>query len=196
MPDKLAKIVYKVMSKDASGRYRVAGQLGNVLKDFRDRARANTGDAPRANIPPSVSQAPAAASSYSGNRPSAKIPPPPASSEPTARYSAAPMPPQSYNQAAQPAAIPAPSNPQPFVDRSAVQQISPPAQQHYSPAAVPQQPLSGDSGGYSRYSSRPISTMDVENEGPDLVTIALAVLAFIAVAGLCPLALIVISAYT
>src|SRR5690606_34716323 len=42
VPESLAKIIQKVMSKDPNARYSNADQLGNVLKSYRDRARQGT----------------------------------------------------------------------------------------------------------------------------------------------------------
>lgn len=60
IPENLARIVYKTMSKEPSARYRLADQLGNILVSYRDRGRDDTVNparpAPvtqqRAEIPP------------------------------------------------------------------------------------------------------------------------------------------------
>jgi len=51
VPDSLAKIVYKVMSKEPAGRYRTADQLGHVLHNFRDRSRDHTVVGPQVDQP-------------------------------------------------------------------------------------------------------------------------------------------------
>ena len=70
-----------------------------------------------------------------------------------------------------------------------------PFEQRYMPAP-PQNRPAGDSSGYyaAQYNSQPLADMEAD-EGVDIVTIALAFLAFIAVAGLVPLGLVVLSAY-
>lgn len=79
VPDALAQIVYKVMSKEPAMRYRTADQLGHVLESYRDRGREVT--SPNA-VP---YQAP---------------PPPPAPPQPSQQYSqqSAPRPQQPYPQ--------------------------------------------------------------------------------------------------
>ncbi|NJL58243.1 hypothetical protein HC928_26365, partial [bacterium] len=52
VPESLARIVYKVMSKDPNDRYRTAEQLGRVLISYRDRQQSPT-LAASANPPPS-----------------------------------------------------------------------------------------------------------------------------------------------
>src|SRR5690606_15695810 len=59
VPENLAKIVYKVMSKEPTLRYRMADQLGHILRTYRDRSHAPTStsnmpiDIPE-SIPPSI----------------------------------------------------------------------------------------------------------------------------------------------
>lgn len=197
IPESLARIVYKVMSKEEQGRYRTADQLMAVLQSFRDRARAST--APGIHIPPLPPESAAPASPPPPREapvptmPSPRPAPPPVSppqgvpavsAEPTVRYSPAPHAPQPYmprpqgNLAAgmnpQPAAI---SSPQPF-------------EQRYTP---PPPRMPGDSSAvYSAQYSR--AAVPDDDDGIDFVTIALAFLAFIAVAGLVPLYLAVIAA--
>ena len=43
VPDKLARVVEKVLSKEPAGRYRTADQLGRVLKVYRDNSEEETG---------------------------------------------------------------------------------------------------------------------------------------------------------
>ncbi|MBI1277209.1 MAG: protein kinase [Anaerolineaceae bacterium] len=53
VPDALAQIVYKVMSKEPANRYRTADQLGHVLESYRDRGREVTSpNAPAYQAPP------------------------------------------------------------------------------------------------------------------------------------------------
>jgi hypothetical protein len=70
-----------------------------------------------------------------------------------------------------------------------------PLVQQYSVPPAPQmqaRPLGSDSGPMSPYgNSQPYRVNRYEDESLDLVTISLMVLAFLAVVGLCPLALLV-----
>ena len=43
VPDQLARVVEKVLSKEPAGRYRTADQLGRVLKVYRDNSEEETG---------------------------------------------------------------------------------------------------------------------------------------------------------
>lgn len=173
VPESLVQIVYKVMSKEPLGRYRSADQLGHVLTAYRDRARGLTADSPpvppevRPSAPTVPRQAPV--SPPSGHPPSPPLSPP---SEPTQRYGAAPVAPQ--YEIPRPASIPSP----------VANQGARPPQPAYAP-----QPLRGDSAPYvpPQYQS----LEPEESHGLDLVTIALAILAFLAVACLIPLYVVV-----
>jgi eukaryotic-like serine/threonine-protein kinase len=200
VPERLSKMVYRAMAKDPRDRYRDADQFGNVLLQFRDRARENTAVNP--NVP---AEPPRAAT------------PRPVSNEVTAKYSAAPNAPEPYDPRKQQASIPAPQRPvaqapQPFQQNYVppAPQYPQPAQQQY-PQAAPQYPTQaqqgypqpqqgypqatyqGDSGAYAaQYNSQPIYTED--DEGADYVTIMLAILAVLAVGGLIVLWIVVLSA--
>ena len=94
VPDPVAQIVYKIMSKEPAARYRMADQLGHILGSYRDRR-----DAPIISMPP---QAPVQAQSapwqpVSPPAPSPQQPPLPQGVEPlpTQRYDLAPNAPQS-----------------------------------------------------------------------------------------------------
>jgi serine/threonine protein kinase len=56
VPENLSNIIYKVMSKEPSDRYRTADQLGNVLISYRNNSEQHTAHHPAANIsaPPPV----------------------------------------------------------------------------------------------------------------------------------------------
>ena len=47
VPENLARIVYKTMSKEPASRYRMADQLGHILASYRDRGRDETIQQPR-----------------------------------------------------------------------------------------------------------------------------------------------------
>ncbi len=175
VPDELAQIIYKVMSKEPSARYRMADQLGHVLETYRDRGKQRTVSGPV--VSPSPSQ-PSAAS-----RPTPP-PPPPAPAEqapPTQRYSPAPQAPQ-------------PSIPQPApANRPQVRPLVEDRTQYTPPPAPPQVTDS------RRYAPPPAYEQFYEEEAPsglDVVTIVLALIAFLAVACLFPLYIAVFQAYT
>jgi serine/threonine protein kinase len=204
VPDRLSKMVYRAMAKDPRDRYRDADQFGNVLQQFRDKARDHTAVNP--NVPNEPPRAPS---------------PRPLSNEVTAKYSAAPNAPEPYDPRKQAPTIPSPQQrpvakaPQPFqqnyvppapAPQYPQQQVAPsyPAQpqqgypapqQSYPQAqqAYPQAGYQGDSGVYApQYNSQPI--LIEEDEGTDYVTIMLAILAVLAVGGLIVLWIIVLSA--
>jgi len=204
LPEELVGIVYKAMSKEAKQRYRDGDQMASVLRAFRDKLNKSTlpmnsqpivpsapatpppsgmtGSAARtvqANPPPSLQTMPA-------QRPG-QIPPAPSSAEPTSRYSAAPVAPQPY--------IP---NPQaPFGGQAPQVPIYPNA-----PISAPQplnQPMAqpgygaGPRANDPLYYSAQYPAAAEDDDGPDYVTIALAVLALLAVLGLFPLWLLALS---
>lgn len=186
IPGEISNIIAKVMSKRANDRYSHADQLGHVLKGIRDRNRNSSGNkTPDRAAPPTVpNQRPVPTT-----MPSAKSPtmPPPASQEPTVKFGAAPVAPSAQPYNPQPNHQQAHlSPPQPFVDNAA-QRIRPPRtpqppNQIVNPDTGRFNP--GPTGGYTgRFTPQP----ENKNEGLDVVTITLVILAFIAVAGLVPL---------
>ena len=169
VPDALARIVYKTMSKEPAARYRMADQLGHILISIRDRKEV----APTmSNIQP---PAPVAPSGWQPATPQPTAQPLPHGVEPlpTQRYDLAPNAPQSvpYNRPA----VPQASVPQPYQN---------------SPFNSAQ-----STGNTGAYYSQPLQ--ERRHDVPstlDLVTIALAVLAFFAVACLIPLYIAVFQA--
>ncbi|MFO7322767.1 MAG: protein kinase [Chloroflexota bacterium] len=175
VPEALSSIVYKVMGKEPSTRYRMADQLGNILISYRDRHRQGS---------------------------SVSIPPAPRSAAPTvANQSVVPAPPWPNPPA--PTAVPGrpeyghtePGRTQSYGLAPNAPQVGP-----YGRPAAPA-PYSGNSGserlsGTSGYYQSQLYTP--ENEPPpsalDVVTIALAVLAFFSVACLIPLYIAVFQA--
>ncbi len=181
VPENLARIVYKTMSKEPASRYRMADQLGHILTSYRERGRDETIQQQRPVPPtlPSVASVP--------SPPTAQIPPPPTAQAwqqpnwqqggsqglplpqgveptPTQRYDLAPNAPSSYPRAGQPS---------PFA-----------AQQHGVSGNTSQQ--------YTPYPQRPMR-QDIPSP-LDIVTIMLAILAFFAVACLIPLYIAVFQA--
>lgn len=202
VPEALAKIVYKIMSKEPSARYRMADQLGHVLQSYQERSREHTSvNAPPIDSPPPPPMPiPAPPQSFPQQRP-ANIPPvsqsfqppqssqplqpsrpmvpppqqviPPVDADPTMRANLAPSAPPYENR---PVVQPRPQTPQ-----GGFESISPGGAPVYQPAAIPE-----------RQDSRQFYTQppDYQASGSaplDVVTIALAALAFFAVACLIPL---------
>ncbi|MEL6403374.1 MAG: protein kinase [Chloroflexota bacterium] len=211
IPDRLAKMVYKAMAKKPEGRFRNADQLGNVLTSYRDSAQGNTAVAPQ--VPSQPKQPPSQATVPSNRPPGIGGQPrttnePPKNSEVTARYSAAPNAQNLYDprNAQSQSAQNYPQAPQSFEQRYSVP--APQGQQNQqgyypqqpAPDNYPQpqtmSPMAGDSARFASQQSQPYSqNMPYVNdeEGMDMVTISLGVLALIAVSGLVILWIIVIA---
>ncbi len=180
VPESLARIIHKVMSKDPAARYRMADQLGQILRAYRDRSQAHTA----ANNQP-----------VAPDRPEPAIPPPPVYRQPAPTLgSSRPIP-------------PAPSQPlSPGVNPGV-------PTQRFGPAPVAPQPVDyratarpalSDSGVTPPWeasgSSQPVvppsyQQQSASGSGLDVVTIALAILALIAVFGLIPLYIVVFRAW-
>jgi serine/threonine protein kinase len=215
VPETLAQIVYKVMSKDPSSRYRMADQLGHVLDGYRDRGQQQT---IAAAAPMPRPQQPIYAPP-----PAAQVPPPPP------QYTAPPGPGLPFSQPNQPVQPQAPlpySQPQPPAQAQYVQPPQPlpftqagaaqmdPTQRYGAPeapnfgrqptpgynpqsqqSAVPeanpfQNPQAAPpwaAGNSQQMSPRDLDRGSEPESGLDWVTIVLAILAFIAVLGLIPL---------
>jgi serine/threonine protein kinase len=193
VPENLAKIVYKVMSKEPTLRYRMADQLGHILRSYRDRSHAPTSasampvDLPEA-IPPSIPLPPMR-----------QAPPPLVSQQ---AFSRPPRIPQSNTQ---------PWTPETQQPPTQQPQYTPPTEQYglapqpvdYSarPAnpvrrmdsAAPWEPPRGDTGAY--LPPQTFQSVEPPPTSLDFVTIALAFLALIAVFGLIPLFIIVFRAW-
>lgn len=216
VPETLTQIVYKVMSKEPAARYRTADQLGHVLESYRDRGREVTSPSNQQYRPAQPSQQsypppPQAPLPYSQPGQPAQPPLPYSQSgqpaQPPLPYSQ-PLPPaQPYQQPVQnplqsPVSYPQPGAPlggptQPYNPApNAPSQLpynrpagaspfdSQPVQQQSAP------PATWGEGNSQRYYSRPLGRDDREEDLPptlDIVTIALAVLAFFAVLCLIPL---------
>lgn len=203
VPDRLSKMIYRAMAKDPRDRYRDADQFGNILTQFRDRARDMTAVSPQipSQAKPQITQPgnrpPGIGSSKQSN---------PSSSEVTAKYSAAPDAQNLYDPRKQ-ASVPNPvaRPPQPLEQRfttppppAGQQGYYPPQQQSaqgYPQPMTAQNPNLVDSGSYPpqpAYTSQPMMPID-EEEGFDYVTLALGMLAFLAVSGLIILWIFVIT---
>lgn len=166
IPESLAKIVYKTMSKEPVSRYRMADQLGHILSSYRDRGRESI----------SVSSAPAVRPPQRPAEPTIQNQPSPPPAPPAAMWQAPaspiqvgePLPTQRYDLA--------PNAPQPMYRPQNVPTANP------TPFGT--QPLTGQS---SQYFVPPDRHRQEVRGSLDVVTIALAVLAFFAVACLIPL---------
>jgi len=176
VPETLAKIVYRTMSKEPTARYRMADQLAHVLETFQKTWEQDTiGQVAPVINPPGTTPPPPPFSNPTVQRnPVSQTPPPPNNAMQTQRYSPAPQAPaqQSYQRPS----IPVPSD-------------SGPVQTQYGqvggdsrPYVPPQQPYTQQG-----YTEREAGIWDG-------VTIALAVVAFLAVTCLIPLWIAVINA--
>ncbi|MDX1991503.1 MAG: protein kinase [bacterium] len=223
VPESLAKIVQRAMSKEPNDRYRMADQLGHTLIAYRDQGRQTTAQTPQVEDRPASAPRPAAQPAAPASAPSqpqqqpvgptvqrpAVTPPPPAVNRPsvppvpgiapnapppeampTQRYSIAPNAPGQSNYA-RPAgpSVPAPAPPPAQGDSRPFQPQNP-----ASPSAMRYPQQAGDSGPYAP--RQPLARPQDDDIGSvlDPVTIALAVLAFMAVACLIPLYIAVLQA--
>jgi serine/threonine-protein kinase len=141
VPEALAKVVFKVMSKEPKDRYRMADQLGNILTSFRDQGRAQT-----AYHQPPIEEESEPRSSEPRRAEPRLAPPPPSSP------ASAPQPPPTAPPVSAPGqqTVPrAPSMPPAPIQRPAAPPMAP------SPEALPTQrysvaPGAPTSGGYGR----------------------------------------------
>ncbi len=205
LPQSLANIVSKVMSKEPSQRYRMADQLGNVLQSLRDRgSQVTLTNAPRVPTGGGTSGSAPTMPSQPAVLPTQTYPPPPQYPAPPqavpARTPPYPQPPQLQGVESfptqrvdlapvAPGQVRPPSVPQPMPSG----QYPPPYNQQgaYPPGTYNAQNPTGASAPYNpppAYSRRSIAG------GLDVVTIALAILAFFAVACLIPLYIAVFQA--
>ncbi|MAS34336.1 MAG: hypothetical protein CL610_10035 [Anaerolineaceae bacterium] len=190
VPDNLAKIVYKVMSKEPAARYRMADQLGHILRSYRDRSRAMTSSTPPVSRPPA-------------STPSIPPPPPLQSTPPPVPQRSFSRPPN-VPQASTYAWSPEEREERGLTDTSSTEHygLAPqPVNYGVRPAAPtiagdlstpPWERPAGDSSAYVP----PQSYQEPETSGGlDFITIALAILALIAVFGLIPLYILVFRAW-
>ncbi len=193
VPDNLAKIIYKVMSKEPAARYRMADQLGHILRSYRERSRAMTSSNPPVESPRPLEPS---------------MPPPPPLPQPR------PFPmPQSPTR---PPSVPQPTNPvwptNPQPPANLPEAVTPTQQYGLAPQAfgpnarpgiaitkansdaapAPWEPSRGSS---APYTPSLYQDPDAAPASLDFVTISLAILALIAVFGLIPLFIIVFRAW-
>jgi eukaryotic-like serine/threonine-protein kinase len=197
VPQTLSDIVYKVMSKEPSARYRTADQLGHVLESYRDRGREQTmnnapsfrpvpgGQPPPQQAYPSQPQQPQ--QPYQQGQQGTPLP----YSQGQQPVSGQPMPlPFTQGQPAQPTqrydAAPNAPNPNPY-NRPPAQSPFDQSGQPYAQQSAPQPWSGGVSQSSQPFQSRPLNSYDDTPPALDVVTIALAVLAFFAVLCLIPL---------
>jgi eukaryotic-like serine/threonine-protein kinase len=201
VPESLAQVVYKVMSKEPHNRYRFAEQLRHILESFRDQMKQQTlGDAagsPRVVTPPPQQVPPPPAQLPQKKHPSSlpeqppHIPPAPTTPPvqqglPTQRYSAAPDAPAPVEYRPPRPDMPAPGDSRPT--------IPPPEQSRPLGMDVrdDSRPLAAHPYGRAAH-ERPGNDDSFQLDG---ATIALAVVAFMAVACLIPLYIAVLLANT
>ncbi len=196
VPENVVQIVHKVMSKEPAMRYRMADQLGRILESYRDRGRQYT--MPNMAVPSSPRPAAPTVPNLPpvGGSPATNTPPP--SAVPT--------------QVNLPPITPPPSTLPHGVEPLATQRVElapnapslplrPGARSQPQPALIPSpyEPAPLDSRRLQTGSQPLYPPMnDRQTELPpvlDLVTIALAILAFFAIACLIPLYIAVLQAY-
>ncbi|MDX2160538.1 MAG: protein kinase [bacterium] len=191
VPPSLANIVYKTMSKEGEQRYRMADQLGHILSSLRERGSAQTVTnmpAARPPMPPNIAPTvpnqpvvplpPTAPQYIPQGTPPPRMPDP----QPTQRVDLAPNAPGVTMPGQRPMGYPQ-------------QQGYPQNAPYYNPApnTLPQStPPPGSSQPYYSQPYQPPRTETVRSL--DMVTIALAILAFLSVACLIPLYIAVINA--
>jgi serine/threonine-protein kinase len=183
VPQELALIVQRAMSKEPSDRFRIADQLGQVLSAYRERGNdrtANMAPPPPQTLPqtqprPQVPPAPVSA-------PTQAPPPPPAM--PTQRYNIAPdAPVPNPGYGARPSQG-FQGNPPPVPTPQPLGNLPP-----YSPPPA----LRGDSARIEPATGRRVEGREGSAQVFDPITLILAFLAFVAVACLIPLYIVVLN---
>jgi len=189
VPENLSNIVHKVMSKEPSARYRTADQLGNILETYRSRGEERT--VPR---PPVVGQPLPTQPNQPSVQPSYQqpIPPPPPPVQPAYQQPSYQQPPVQ-----QPQRTSEPTQRYNVVPEAPQQvQYGRPVESPFDQRAEP--PVPYQSTPLPPQVSERLRPQQYEEEAPmgglDIVTIALAVLAFFAVACLIPLWIAVLQA--
>ncbi|MFZ4826090.1 MAG: protein kinase domain-containing protein [Phototrophicaceae bacterium] len=178
IPDNLDKLIHRAMSKDPQQRFRNADQFGQVLAGYREVAQQQTVVGTPPNSFPVQPPSPQVVQPPAGNRPLYNNPTPPAHpmSSPTQQYSAVPEAPSApvYGK---------PANP-----RFASESYSKPA---YGTTAE-EFNTSTSNPQLQRTAGMPAQS---GGSGVDVITIILAFLAFVAVACLIPLYILLAQAY-
>lgn len=186
IPENLSKIVYKVMAKDPAQRYRMADQLGHILTSYKERSRNRTENSqvaesiPPVAPPPSIPEPPRRPDVLPESSPQVNSQPQPSEAQrrpehsaPTMRFGPAPVAPQ----------------PQQYHPRPNIQD----SREVMRPNAAPWEAQQEHS---SRLYMPPDSYEAPSSSRLDFVTVALAILALIAVFGLIPLYIIVWRAWS
>ncbi|MFN8530773.1 MAG: protein kinase [Anaerolineae bacterium] len=186
VPPSLANIVYKTMSKEPAQRYRMADQLGHILMSLRERGSAQT----LGNIPVvRPSQTPPSAPTVQ-NQPVVPLPPTQPQYPPQQGYAGQGMPPRMPDLPNTQRVDLAPVAP--GTTMPGQRPMGYPQQQGYPPSTQagpyynPTQPPPGSSQPYYSQPYQPKRRSQATGS-LDTVTIALAFLAFMAVACLIPL---------
>lgn len=216
VPENLARIVYKTMSKEPEQRYRMADQLKSILEAYIEKGGADSlppSPPPGTTAPTIQSQNPQRGNTGQGTpAPSIPLPPysthmsgqtgtPPPPSGSTGLRGVEPLPPtQRYDLAPNAPGTYPPSQPT-YPNQGAQNNYPmPPASTQRSPfgAAAHQQPANSVFSGNTSQLNPPLSrSQPIPSSYPpalDVVTILLAILAFMAVACLIPLYLLVFQA--
>lgn len=173
LPVDLSNVIAKVMSKRPNDRYKHADQLGHILQEIRERSRH------------------AAQRTASG-----RMAPPTVVSLERVGKQAPSVPPAAPAYAAPPARAPIPRAPRrPAAPVPQPRSAIPEAPAHPPTSASPASPLLNQDGTINveasgGYTGPFVPKRQAKNEGADIVTIILVILAFLAVAGLVPLYLL------
>lgn len=196
LPASVANIVSKIMSKEPASRYRMADQLGHILQSLKERGSQQTmTSAPRVPPPssaPTVANIPAVPAPTYPAQPSYQgVDPMPT----TQRVDLAPVAPG--NNAMRPPGVPQPMQPAPMQGGQNPQQFQQvaPMPGNYPPPSFNTQGYTPSTPSQPLYTPPPYVRNRTETSGSlDIVTIALAILAFFAVACLIPLYIAVFQA--
>jgi eukaryotic-like serine/threonine-protein kinase len=199
VPDELARIIAKVMSKNPNDRYSQADQLGRVLISYRNRITANTMQEQRSVE--EVDSSPSSLPERSSRGEAPQTPPPPqqSGSSPYRRPTGQPQTPPPPESPATQRSSPAPNAPQ-AIDYQRRPGVPSPQQGNqaeggFVPSPATQGRFSGDSGPLPPYKYSGMRSQEDDDEPIwDGVTIALAFLALTSVACLIPLYIFVFSA--
>lgn len=205
VPDSLVRIVAKTMSKEPEQRYRMGDQLKGILEGFLERSAAELRSAPAVQQGNSAPTVPAGGTQAGPARPSVpttapNIPLPPYSTNVSAQQT-----PTGTGQGVPPGSTPLPQGVQPLAPTQRVDLApqAPAAPPGYMPARLepaPARPLQsappqmqGNSGAFNPGVSQRLAA-PMARPALDGFTILLAIVAFMAVACLIPLYILVFQA--
>lgn len=175
LPIELSNVIYKVMSKRPNDRYKHADQLGHILQQIRERRRGSAQQTTAGRMaPPTVA----------GLQPTPRGPAPIPHIAPDISQPAAPAPHAPRRRAALPTPQPYPAlSGGPLPEGGVASAPNPPSRLFNPDGTINVDATGGYSGPF-------LPQRQAKDEGADIVTILLVILAFLAVAGLAPLYLL------